>query len=89
MISIAEVKQKDRVIEELIRFTRKVLSDPEICSSAKAIARKHMEQENASQLIADELNDTTSIHIGLEMSEADQLFIEILKDVVKDEQALY
>jgi len=89
MISIADVKQKDRVIDELVRFTRKVLTEPDICSTAKEIARKHMGEEQALQLIADELNDRTSIHIGLEMSEADQLFIELLLEVVKDEQALY
>ena len=89
MISIADVKQKDRVIDELVRFTRKVLTEPDICSTAKEIARKHMGEEQALQLIAYELNDRTSIHIGLEMSEADQLFIELLLEVVKDEQALY
>jgi hypothetical protein len=89
MVSISDVKQKDRVIEELMRFTRKVLMEPEICSTAKEIARKHMGQENAVQLIADELNATTSVHIGLERSEADELFIELLIEVVKDEQALY
>ena len=48
-----------------------------------------MGKENALQLIADELNGQTSVHIGLERSEADELFLELLIDVVKDEQALY
>jgi hypothetical protein len=89
MTSISDIKHKERVIDELMRFTRKVLAEPEICTVAKEIARRNMGKENALQLIADELNDQTSVHIGLERSEADELFLELLIDVVKDEQALY
>lgn len=89
MQNVSDIKNKERVIEELLRFTRKVLADPSICEQAKAIARKHMKAEHSNQLIADELSSTTSVRIPLEHSEADTLFLELLKDVVADETALY
>jgi hypothetical protein len=48
-----------------------------------------MDAEHANQLIADELSGSTSVRIPLEHSEADTLFLELLKDVVRDETALY
>lgn len=89
MQNISDLKNKERVIEELLRFTRKVLAEPQICDQAKTIARKHIKAEHANQLIADELSSTTSVRIPLEHSEADTLFLELLKDVVRDETALY
>ena len=89
MSNVSDLKNKERVIEELMRFTRKVLADPHICEQAKAIARKHMKSENANQKIAEELSGTTNVRIPLEHSEADTLFLELLKDVVADETALY
>lgn len=89
MQNISDIKNKERVIQELVRFTRKVLAEPQICDQAKAIARKHMKSDNANQLIAEELSGTTSVRIPLEHSEADTLFLELLKDVVRDESALY
>lgn len=89
MQNLSNIKNKERVIEELLRFTRKVLADPQICDRAKEIARKHMDKDHANQLIADELSGTTSVRIPLEHSEADTLFLELLKDVVRDETALY
>jgi len=89
MHNISDIKNKDRVIEELLRFTRKVLAEPQICDQAKSIARKHMKSDNANQKIAEELSGSTSVRIPLEHSEADTLFLELLKDVVADETALY
>ena len=89
MQNISDIKNKERVIQELVRFTRKVLAEPQICDQAKAIARKHMKSDHANQLIAKELSGTTSVRIPLEHSEADTLFLELLKDVVRDESALY
>lgn len=42
--------------------------------------------------IANEISETTSVHIPedpSEHSEADKLFLELLKEVVSEEQALY
>ncbi len=88
-MSIAEIKNKERVINELMSFIRKVLVEPEICEQALAIAREHLNDENAATVIADKLSATTNIKIPIEHSEADDLFLEVLIDVIKDEQALY
>jgi len=88
-MSIAEIKNKERVINELLLFIRKVMVEPDICDKAKDIARKHINEPNAAQLIADELTSTTNVKIPVEHSDADTLFLELLKDVVRDEQALY
>lgn len=88
-MSVAEIKNKDRVINELMLFIRKVLSEPEISTKAVEIARKHINDPNADVLIADELSSTTNVKIPVEHSDADRLFLQVLKDVVRDETALY
>ncbi|MCV6591175.1 MAG: hypothetical protein OIF57_19440 [Marinobacterium sp.] len=88
-MSVAENKNRERVINELAGFIRKVLVEPEICATALDIARKHINEENADALIAEELSASTNVKIPLEHSDADALFLQVLKDVVKDEQALY
>lgn len=85
----ANVINKERVINELLLFIRKVFSEPEICTIAKEIARKHIKSPNAAMLIAEELSATTNVKIPLEHSEADDLFLELLVELVKDETALY
>lgn len=85
----ANVINKERVINELLLFIRKVFSEPEICTIAKEIARKHIKSPNAAMLIAEELSATTNVKIPLEHSEADDLFLELLIELVKDETALY
>ncbi|MGB0467569.1 MAG: hypothetical protein ACPGF7_08595 [Pontibacterium sp.] len=88
-MSIAEIKNKERVINELMLFIRKVLSEPEICEAALEIARQHLNDPNADVVIADALSAATNVKIPVEHSDADKLFLQVLKDVVKDEQALY
>ena len=88
-MSVAEIKNKDRVINELMLFIRKVLAEPEISEKAIEIARKHINEPNADMLIADELSSTTNVKIPIEHSDADSLFLQVLKDVVRDETALY
>ncbi|SIQ79439.1 hypothetical protein [Marinobacterium stanieri] len=88
-MSIAEIKNKERVINELLRFIRKVLVEPDISEKALEIARKHFNEENAEVLIAEELTSTTNVKIPIEHSDADRLFLELLVDVVRDEKALY
>jgi hypothetical protein len=88
-MSIAEIKNKERVINELLRFIRKVLVEPDISVKALEIARKHIGDKNAAVLIAEELSSTTNVKIPLEHSDADRLFLELLIDVVRDEKALY
>jgi hypothetical protein len=88
-MSVTEIKNKERVINELTSFIRKVLVEPEICETALNIAREHLNDENAEVVIADALSATTNIKIPVEHSEADRLFLEVLIDVIKDEKALY
>ncbi|SIS84775.1 hypothetical protein [Neptunomonas antarctica] len=88
-MSVAEIKNKERVIKELTLFIRKVFAEPDICTIAKDIARKHLKDANANALIADELSSLTNVKIPLEHSEADELFLDLLKEIVKDETALY
>jgi hypothetical protein len=88
-MSVTEIKNKERVINELTSFIRKVLVEPEICEAALNIAREHLNDENPEVVIADALSATTNIKIPVEHSEADRLFLEVLIDVIKDEKALY
>ncbi|MAY40741.1 MULTISPECIES: hypothetical protein [unclassified Neptuniibacter] len=88
-MSVTEIKNKERVINELTSFIRKVLVEPEICETALNIAREHLNDENPEVVIADALSATTNIKIPVEHSEADRLFLEVLIDVIKDEKALY
>ncbi|GGK85179.1 hypothetical protein [Amphritea balenae] len=88
-MSTAEIKNKERAIDELVLVLRKIFGEPEICAAALEIARKHINEEHANVKIADELSSLTSIKIPIEHSEADTLFLEMLKDLVRDEQALY
>jgi len=87
--------QKTRVINELQSFIKKLLQDPKILETSLEIARRHLDQgtsDGVMAAIANEISDTTSIHIpdsSDEHSEADKLFLELLKEVVQEEKALY
>lgn len=87
--------QKTRVINELREFIRKLLQDPKVLDQALDVARKHLAEDNQKDVmtrIASEISDITSIHIPedpADHSEADRLFLELLKEVVNEEQALY
>lgn len=88
-MKISEIKNKERTIDELLLFIRKVFNEPDICEIAKQIARKHINEKDADQLIADELSSTTNVKIPIDRSDADRLFLDLLKDLVRDEKALY
>ncbi|WP_163575614.1 hypothetical protein [Halomonas faecis] len=87
--------QKTRVINELRDFIKKLLQDPKILEQSLEIARRHLDQDAPRDVmarIANEISDTTSVHIPEDPddhSEADKLFLELLKEVVSEEQALY
>ncbi|MCH4563631.1 MULTISPECIES: hypothetical protein [Halomonas] len=87
--------QKTRVINELRSFIKKLLQDPRILEQSLEIARRQLSEgskDEAMARIANEISDTTSVHIPedpTEHSEADRLFLEVLKEVVDEEQALY
>ncbi|ERS91222.1 MULTISPECIES: hypothetical protein [Halomonas] len=87
--------QKTRVINELRGFIKKLLQDPKILEQSLEVARRHLPEGSSSAVmarIANEISDTTSVHIPedpAEHSEADKLFLELLREVVNEEQALY
>ncbi len=87
--------QKTRVINELRGFIKKLLQDPKILEQSLEITRRHLPEGGTPEVmarIANEISDTTSVHIPddpTEHSEADRLFLELLKEVVNEEQALY
>ena len=92
--------QKVRVINELRGFIKKLLQDPQILDLSLTIARRiYKENEQTGQdneqvmaRIAKEISATTSVHIPedpSEHSEADRLFLELLKEVAGEEQWLY
>lgn len=87
--------QKTRVINELRGFIKKLLQDPKILEQSLEIARRQLvedSRERAMAKIANEISDTTSIHIPedpAEHSEADRLFLQVLREVAEEEQALY
>ncbi|GHA90899.1 hypothetical protein [Modicisalibacter luteus] len=93
--------QKVRVINELRGFIKKLLQDPQILERSLEIARRAYQEQAESgrsndrevmARIANDISDTTSVHIPEdpnEHSEADRLYLEILKEVVDEEQALY
>ncbi|WP_346797926.1 hypothetical protein R5M92_03615 [Halomonas sp. Bachu 37] len=93
-MSASEI-QKTRIINELRGFIRKLLQDPKILEQSLEVARKHIEEGSGHDVmarIANEISDTTSVHIPedpSEHSEADKLYLELLREVVLEEKALY
>ncbi|MFY0990705.1 hypothetical protein [Halomonas sp. C05BenzN] len=87
--------QKTRIINELRGFIKKLLQDPKILEQSLEIARRQLSEGSKAEAmarIANEISDTTSVHIPedpAEHSEADRLYLEVLKEVVDEEQALY
>ena len=89
-MSIAEdIRNRDRTIEELRGFIKKVLVEPSIMERSLAITRELINSENADQLIGERISATTNVKIPIEHSDADKLFIDLLKETVRDEKALY
>ncbi|MDT8877938.1 hypothetical protein RSO68_00475 [Halomonas saccharevitans] len=87
--------QKTRVINELRDFIKKLLQDPKILEQSLDITRRQLTEAGDGDVmarIANEISETTSVHIPedpTEHSEADRLFLELLKEVAREEQALY
>ena len=85
-MSASEI-QKTRIINELRGFIRKLLQDPKILEQSLAIARQQLIEGSSPAVmarIANEISDTTSVHIPedpAEHSEADKLFLELLKSL--------
>lgn len=88
-MSTADESRQSKTIEELRGFIRKVLSDPTVAVKSVEIARKYRGQPGADELIAQEISANTTVRIPENWSEADRMFIQILREVLDDEAALY
>lgn len=88
-MSSAEESRQGKVIRELTVFITKVLSDPTVAPKCMEIARKYRNEPNATKLIAEEISASTIVRIPEEHSDADELFLKIVQDVLDDEAALY
>lgn len=88
-MSAIDIRNRDRIIEEMKVFIKKVLVEPEIANRCLAITRELIDEEDADKKIADRISATTSVKIPAQHSDADKLFLQILHEVVRDEKALY
>lgn len=88
-MNTTEIKNKERALNEFVLVLRKIMVEPEICKTALEITRKHIDDPHANIKIAEELSAVTNIKIPLEHSEADTLFLDMLRELVRDEKALY
>jgi len=88
-MSTSEESRQAKVISELSVFIRKVLSDPTVASKCMEIARKLKDTPNSDKLIAEEVSASTIVRIPEEHSDADKIFIGIIRQVLDDEAALY
>jgi len=88
-MSTSEESRQARVISELSVFIRKVLSDPTVASKCMEIARKLKDDPNSNKSIAEEISASTIVRIPEEHSDADDIFIGIIRQVLDDEAALY
>ncbi|HCW89649.1 MAG TPA: hypothetical protein DHU56_06290 [Marinobacter sp.] len=88
-MSTAEESRQARVIDELRVFIKKVLSEPTIAVKSMEIARRYRNEPDADERIAREISANTTIRIPETWSEADRMFLEIIREVLDDEEALY
>lgn len=88
-MSSVETSRQARIIDELQVFIRKVLSDPTVAVKCMEIARQHRNDPDATKVIAEQISASTIVRIPEEHSEADEIFLKIVQDVLDDEAALY
>lgn len=88
-MSGAEESRQAKVISEMRVFIRKVLSDPTIATKCMEIARKHKSDPDAMRIIAEEISANTIVRIPEDHSDADKIFLDIIREVLDDEAALY
>ncbi len=88
-MSSAEESRQAKVIAELSVFIKKVLSDPTVASKCMEIARQLKNEPDADTKMAAAISAETIVRIPEIHSDADRIFLEIIKDVLEDESALY
>lgn len=88
-MSSAEQSRQAKVISELRVFIRKVLSEPTLAATCMEIARELKDEPDATKKIAEKISSSTIVRIPEELSDADNIFLEIIHEVLDDEAALY
>ncbi len=88
-MSAIDIRNRDRTIEELRGFIKKVLVEPKIVPQCLEITRELIDKDHADSQIGAKISSTTNVKIPAQHSVADKLFIDLLKEVVRDEKALY
>lgn len=81
--------RQQKIIDELRGFIRKVLSEPTVAARCMEIAREHRQERDARERIAREISAETIVRIPEAHSEADEIFLDVIEDVLEEEQALY
>ncbi|MGM0450811.1 MAG: hypothetical protein ACQERE_08290 [Pseudomonadota bacterium] len=81
--------RQQKVIDELRGFIRKVLSEPTVAARCMEIAREHRHEHEAREQIAAEISAQTIVRIPETHSEADEIFLDVIEEVLGDEEALY
>lgn len=88
-MNMSNESRQAKMIDELRGFIKKVLADPTIPAQCMEIARALQNEEEADRKIASEISSKTNIRIPENLSEADEMFIEVVREVLEDEAALY
>lgn len=81
--------RQQKIIDELRGFIRKVLSEPTVAARCMEIAREHRSERDARDRIASEISAQTIVRIPENYSEADEIFLDVINEVLEEEQALY
>lgn len=91
MSSSSEIS-KARALSELRQFLKKLLLEPGTLEQTLEIAKRHYGDHKMLDRVAEDITAETLVKIpevAEERSAADELFLELLKEVVEESQALY
>lgn len=83
---------KARALAELRQFLKKLLLEPGTLEKTLEIAKRHYGDHKMLDKVANDITAETLVKIPdnpEDRSEADELFLELLKEVVEESQALY
>ena len=83
---------KARALSELRQFLKKLLLEPGTLEATLEIAKRHYGDHKMLDKVAEDITNETLVKIPEdpeERSEADKLYLELLKEVVEESQALY
>lgn len=91
-MSTASEINRVRVISELRQFIKKLLLEPGTLEKTLEIAKRHYGEHEMLDKIASDITSETLIKIPdnpEDRTDADLLFLELLKEVTEESQALY